>query len=131
MKSIKMMLLMITATMGIISTANGFYMKDYLTGSQRDKEGKTLIHIAAENCDDLDRFAEVLVMQNFVLALTEPDLKISKEEVSVSAKDNKGRTAFDIAKRRYEQTKHSDCALAMLDLKEAMEKEGSLESDNK
>jgi len=119
MKNLRM--LFVIAAMSVFGIANGLDLREYSTGSLQDKEGRTMLHLAAESCDNVDRFAAQIVFSALELVLTEPNFERSKEKPSIFTKDNNGETALDIAKRMYAKTKDGNCAKMILEFMEQEE----------
>lgn len=123
MKNIRM--LSVIAAMSAFGIANGLDLREYSTGSLQDKKGRTILHLAAENCDNIDRFAAQIFLGALDLAITEPDFKVSKEKPSIFTKDNNGETALTIAKRMFAKTKDGNCSKMILELMEQEDAEKS------
>lgn len=128
MKNVKMLLL--PAVM-VVNVADAFRLKDYTVGSRIDKKGRTIYHITAENCDDLERLAVRLAFEAVILAHREPNLQVAQGDPSILTKDNQGRTALDIAEKKYEETGHSDCMKLIVKLREKMKEAEKEEQEQK
>src|ERR1044071_8136078 len=118
MKSVRILFLSIGLMMTTAGIVKADSLKPYLIGSMKDKKNRTLNHAIAKRCDCLEDFSQELAFQMMILA--SKGVSPSDEEMpSIFEKDNKGRTALDIAKAMYEKTGHQGCK----DLVASLEKE--------
>ena len=118
----KMKMLFGFLVISIVSAANGLNVKDYFTGSGIDKEGKTLRHRYAENCEDINAFKRFLQSEAVILLNRKAELNpaLFEELPSVFIKDNNGQTALDIAREMYKKTGNRACLQVVREITEEM-----------
>src|SRR4030095_1603040 len=112
-------LFVVAATM-MRGTLGAVDLEQYITGNKVDADGKTFLHILAENCDNNEFTIEIKPFNGIdkkiqqesaklawevALASTfseqkQNEIALGRAKTIVMAKDNDGETALDILKRK-------------------------------